>query len=59
MCIWMGLDGHEVCRRLKDDPETRDIPIIFVTAQGEEQDEVRGFELGAVDFIVKPINPSL
>ena len=52
-----GLDGHEVCRRLKDDPETRDIPIIFVTAQGEEQDEVRGFELGAVDFIVKPINP--
>ncbi|MFP6798904.1 MAG: diguanylate cyclase [Pseudomonas sp.] len=52
-----GLDGHEVCRRLKDDPETRDIPIIFVTAQGEEQDEVCGFELGAVDFIVKPINP--
>lgn len=52
-----GLDGHEVCRRLKDDPETRDIPIIFVTAQGEEQDEVHGFELGAVDFIVKPINP--
>ena len=52
-----GLDGHEVCRRLKGDPETRDIPIIFVTAQGAEQDEVRGFELGAVDFIVKPINP--
>lgn len=52
-----GLDGYEVCRRLKDDPETRDIPIIFVTAQGEEQDEVHGFELGAVDFIVKPINP--
>lgn len=52
-----GLDGHEVCRRLKGDPETRNIPIIFVTAQGEEQDEVRGFELGAVDFIVKPINP--
>jgi diguanylate cyclase (GGDEF)-like protein len=52
-----GLDGYEVCRRLKADPETRDIPIIFVTAQGQEQDEVRGFELGAVDFIVKPINP--
>lgn len=52
-----GLDGHEVCRRLKNDPDTRDIPIIFVTAQGEEQDEVLGFELGAVDFIVKPINP--
>lgn len=52
-----GLDGHEVCRRLKTDPVTRDIPIIFVTAQGAEQDEVRGLELGAVDFIVKPINP--
>ena len=52
-----GLDGHDVCRHLKENPETRDIPIIFVTAQGAEQDEVRGFELGAVDFIVKPINP--
>lgn len=52
-----GVDGYEVCRRLKENPETRDIPIIFVTAQGDEQDEVRGFELGAVDFIVKPINP--
>jgi len=52
-----GIDGHEVCRRLKAAPDTRDIPIIFVTAQGAEQDEVRGLELGAVDFIVKPINP--
>jgi diguanylate cyclase (GGDEF)-like protein len=52
-----GLDGHEVCRHLKDDPKTHDIPIIFVTAQGAEEDEVRGLELGAVDFIVKPINP--
>jgi diguanylate cyclase (GGDEF)-like protein len=52
-----GLDGHEVCRRLKAAPDTRDIPIIFVTAQGAEQDEVLGLELGAVDFIVKPINP--
>ena len=52
-----GLDGHEVCRRLKASPDTCDIPIIFVTAQGAEQDEVRGLELGAVDFIVKPINP--
>ena len=52
-----GLDGYEVCRRLKEDSETCNIPIIFVTAQGAEQDEVRGFELGAVDFIVKPINP--
>lgn len=52
-----GLDGHEVCRRLKSDPATRDIPIIFVTGQGAQEDEVRGLELGAVDFIVKPINP--
>ena len=52
-----GLDGHEVCRRLAESPDTRDIPIIFVTASGAEADEVRGFELGAVDFIVKPINP--
>jgi len=52
-----GLDGHQVCRHLKDDPQTSEIPIIFVTAQGAEEDEVRGFELGAVDFIVKPINP--
>src|SRR3990167_6990685 len=48
-----GIDGHEVCRRLKAAPDTRDIPIIFVTAQGAEQDEARGLELGAVDFIVK------
>lgn len=52
-----GLDGHQVCRRLKKDPETHDIPIIFVTAQGADEDEVLGLELGAVDFIVKPINP--
>ncbi|ARS52860.1 diguanylate cyclase domain-containing protein [Kushneria konosiri] len=52
-----GMDGHEVCRRLKKDPKTRDIPIIFVTAQGAEEDEVLGLELGAVDFIAKPINP--
>lgn len=52
-----GMDGHEVCRRLKAAPETSDIPIIFVTGQGAVEDEVRGLELGAVDFIVKPINP--
>jgi len=52
-----GVDGHEVCRRLKSDPQTKNIPIIFVTGRGAEEDEVRGLELGAVDFIVKPINP--
>ena len=51
------INGHEVCRRLKADPLTADIPIIFITAKGEEDDEAFGLELGAVDFISKPINP--
>lgn len=52
-----SLDGHEVCRRLKEDSRTCDIPVIFITAQGAVEDEVKGLQLGAVDFIVKPINP--
>jgi two-component system sensor histidine kinase/response regulator len=52
-----GMDGYEVCRRLKTDEKTRDIPIIFVTAKSEAEDEVRGFELGAVDYITKPVSP--
>ncbi|MGV8889290.1 MAG: diguanylate cyclase [Pseudomonas sp.] len=55
--VMEGVDGHEVCRRLKADPATQDIPIIFITAQQQESDEVLGLELGAVDFISKPINP--
>ena len=55
--VMEGMDGHEVCRRLKADPATQDIPIIFITAQQQESDEVLGLELGAVDFISKPINP--
>ena len=51
------LDGHEVCRRLKADPTTSGVPVIFITSQDQEDDEVKGLELGAVDFIVKPINP--
>ena len=54
-----GMDGHEVCRRLKRDPETRDIPVIFVTGMVEEEDESVGFALGAVDFITKPFRPEL
>lgn len=50
------MDGHEVCRRLKADPATRDIPVIFVTARAEVEDEALGFELGAVDYITKPIS---
>ena len=54
-----GMDGYEVCRRLKDGADTREIPVIFVTAKSEEQDETRGFELGAVDYITKPVSPPL
>lgn len=52
-----GMDGYEVCKRLKAHPETAKIPIVFVTALNEEKDETRGFLLGAVDYIVKPVNP--
>ena len=54
-----GMDGHEVCRRLKADPATRDTPVIFVTAHSDEAAETLGLELGAVDFISKPINPRI
>jgi putative two-component system response regulator len=54
-----GMDGYEVCRRLKGDPRTKNIPIIFVTAKGETEDEAMGFELGAVDYIAKPVSPSI
>ncbi len=52
-----GMDGYEVCRCLKADDETRDIPVIFVTAKREEADEALGFEAGSVDYITKPISP--
>ena len=44
-----GIDGFETCKRLKSTPETRDIPVIFMTALSDTQDKLRGFELGAVD----------
>ncbi len=53
------MDGFEVCRRLKADGSTKEIPILFVTAQDNPEDETRGLELGAVDFITKPINPAV
>lgn len=53
------MDGHEVCRRLKANANTMDIPIIFVTAMADSQDEQVGFDLGAVDYIVKPIRPAI
>ena len=54
-----GMDGFEVCEKLKEDPVTRDIPVIFITAKNEVDDETKGFELGAVDFISKPISPPI
>ena len=54
-----GMSGTEVCARLKADPATRDIPVIFLTAMSATEDEQRGLELGAVDFITKPINPPI
>ena len=53
------MHGHELCRRLKDDIATRDIPVIFVTAHSDEAAETRGLDAGAVDFISKPINPRI
>ncbi len=54
-----GMDGYNVCRILKAEIRTRHIPIIFVTAKGEVLDETRGFQVGAVDYITKPISPPI
>jgi len=54
-----GMDGYEVCERLKADETTKDVPVIFLTAMTEEQDEARGLALGAVDYVTKPFSPSL
>jgi putative two-component system response regulator len=53
------MDGYEVCRQLKANPATRDIPVIFLTAKTDTSDEQLGFELGAVDYITKPISPPI
>ncbi len=54
-----GIDGYEVCKRLKMDETTREIPIIFLTAMTKEQDEAKGLALGAVDYVTKPFSPEL
>lgn len=54
-----GMDGYEVCRRLKDNKDTKDIPVLFVTTKSEVEDETKGLELGAVDYITKPISPPI
>jgi two-component system alkaline phosphatase synthesis response regulator PhoP len=54
-----GIDGLEVTRRLKNDPDTKNLPIIMLTAKGEEADIVTGLELGADDYITKPFSPRI
>lgn len=57
---WMlpYVSGIEICRRIRRNPDTRDLPIILLTARGEEDDRIRGLEAGADDYVVKPFSPS-
>lgn len=57
--VMPGIDGYEVCRRLKAQASTKHIPIIFITSQRDEADEALGFELGAVDYVTKPFNQTV
>lgn len=54
-----GMDGYEVCKQLKENKNTMDIPVIFITALGDVDDEYKGFELGGVDYITKPFHPKI
>jgi two-component system phosphate regulon response regulator PhoB len=54
-----GIDGLEVCKKLKSEPKTQNIPIIMLTAKGEETDIVTGLEVGADDYITKPFSPKV
>src|SRR3972149_4284559 len=53
-----GLDGFEVCRRLRSDPKTSRVPIILFTAKNQVSDKVAGFQAGADDFLTKPVHPN-
>ncbi len=57
--IMPGMDGYEVCENLKKTPHTRDIPVLFITAQSNEKEEAKGLALGGVDYISKPFRASL
>ena len=57
--VMPGMDGIEVCRRLKSDPALADIPVIFVTARSDPADEAGALAAGGVDFIAKPVNPAV
>lgn len=53
------MDGYEVCRRLKANEETKEIPVVFVTGHQDEEERKKGLELGAVDYLTKPVDPAL
>ncbi|MBF0258352.1 MAG: response regulator [Desulfamplus sp.] len=57
--VMPDMDGYEVCRRLKSDKLVADIPIIFISAKNDVEDETTGLDLGAVDYITKPVNPAI
>jgi len=57
--VMPGMSGYEVCSVLREDPLTRHIPVIFITSKNEVQDEQRGLDLGAVDYITKPFSPAI
>ncbi|MFO7731043.1 MAG: diguanylate cyclase [Spirochaetia bacterium] len=57
--IMPEMDGYEVCRRLKNEPLTKDLPVIFVTARDDAEDEEYGLNLGAVDYVTKPFNQAI
>lgn len=57
--IMPELDGYEVLKRLKADEDTKNIPVIFVTSKDKDEDETKGLEMGAVDYIHKPFNPAV
>jgi DNA-binding response OmpR family regulator len=52
-----GLDGYEVCGRLRDDPELSDVPVVFLTARAQDEDVARGHALGVVEYVTKPFDP--
>lgn len=53
-----GIDGWEVCRRMKEDPTLADVPVIFLSARAQDEDRQRGYALGVVDYVTKPFDPS-
>src|ERR1700745_2390904 len=57
-CMLPLVSGIEVCRRIRRSPETRSLPVVILTARGEEADRVRGLDSGADDYVVKPFSPS-